>query len=47
LAPVMMVNEDTHGRLTPAAVRKTLREYRRREDGPQARPAARAGTEEK
>ena len=31
LAPVMMVDEETHGSLTPAAVRKLLRAYRRRE----------------
>ena len=37
LAPVMMVNDDTHGRLTPASARKILREYRRREEGPQAK----------
>jgi NADH-quinone oxidoreductase subunit E len=42
LAPVMMVNDETHGRLTPASVRKALREYRRREDGPQARQPAKA-----
>lgn len=30
LAPVIMVNDETHGRLTPAAVRKLLRGYRRR-----------------
>jgi NADH-quinone oxidoreductase subunit E len=29
LAPVMMVDENTHGRLTPAAVRKILRGIRR------------------
>ncbi len=29
LAPVMMVNDETHGSLTPAAVRKLLRRYRR------------------
>ena len=40
LSPVMMINEDTHGRLTPAAARKILREYRRREEGPQAKAAA-------
>ena len=34
LAPVMMVNDDTHGRLTPTVVRKTLRDYRRREENP-------------
>lgn len=31
LAPVMMVNDETHGRLTAASVRKILRGYRRRE----------------
>lgn len=31
LAPVMMIDEQTHGRLTPAAVRKILREIRRKE----------------
>jgi NADH-quinone oxidoreductase subunit E len=31
LAPVIMINEDTHGRLTPSAVRKLLRGYRRKE----------------
>lgn len=31
LAPVIMVNDDTHGRLTPAAVRKLLRGIRRQE----------------
>lgn len=31
LAPVMMVNGETHGRLTAASVRKILRTYRRRE----------------
>jgi len=41
LAPVMMVNEETHGRLTPAAVRKLLRGYRRQAQAP-ARPAAAA-----
>jgi len=40
LAPVMMVNEDTHGRLTPTAARRVLREYRRREEGPQAASSA-------
>jgi len=32
LAPVIMINDDTHGRLTPASLRKLLREYRRREE---------------
>lgn len=30
LAPVIMVNDDTHGRLTPASVRKLIRTYRRK-----------------
>lgn len=30
LAPVIMVNDDTHGRLTPASVRKILRDYRKK-----------------
>ncbi len=42
LAPVIMVNDDTHGRLTPASVRKLLREYRRREEA--ARREESAGT---
>ncbi|MCL1926479.1 MAG: NADH-quinone oxidoreductase subunit NuoE [Syntrophorhabdaceae bacterium] len=32
LAPVIMINNDTHGLLTPQSVRKLLREYRRREN---------------
>lgn len=32
LAPVIMVNDNTHGRLTPASLRKLLREYRRSEE---------------
>lgn len=31
LAPVIMINDETHGRLTPASVRKILRGIRRRE----------------
>ncbi|MDZ7859382.1 MAG: NADH-quinone oxidoreductase subunit NuoE [Candidatus Krumholzibacteriota bacterium] len=31
LAPVIMINEDTHGSLTPASVRKIIRRYRRNE----------------
>ena len=31
LAPVIMINDDTHGRLTPAGVRKILRGIRRAE----------------
>ena len=30
LAPVIMVNDETHGRLTPASLRKILKEYRRK-----------------
>lgn len=41
LAPVMMVDEETHGRLTPAAVRKILRGYRR-----QAKAAAPAAAQQ-
>jgi NADH-quinone oxidoreductase subunit E len=40
LAPVMMINDDTHGRLTPQSVRKILREYRRRETAARAQDAA-------
>jgi NADH-quinone oxidoreductase subunit E len=31
LAPVVNINEDTHGRLTPTSVRKLLRKVRRQE----------------
>jgi NADH-quinone oxidoreductase subunit E len=30
LAPVIMVNEDTHGNLTPQKMRKLLKEYQRK-----------------
>ena len=42
LAPVMMIDEETHGRLTPASVRKILRGIRRREKAKkqEATPAA-------
>ena len=30
LSPVIMIKDETHGRLTPAFVRKLLRDYRRR-----------------
>ena len=33
LAPVMMIDEDVHGRLTAESVRKILETYRRREVG--------------
>ena len=29
LAPVMMINEETHGKLTPASVRRIIRTYNR------------------
>jgi hypothetical protein len=38
-----MINDDTHGRLTPQAVRKLLREYRRREQAARAQDAASCG----
>ena len=44
LAPVVMINDDTHGRLTPASLRKLLREYRRREEAAQ-REEARGASE--
>ena len=40
LAPVIMINDDTHGQLTPASVRRLLRDYRRREKASGARAAA-------
>jgi NADH-quinone oxidoreductase subunit E len=43
LAPVMMVNEETHGRLTPAAVRRILRGYRRKAEAQAATEPAAAG----
>ena len=46
LSPVMMVDEETHGRLTAASVRKILRGYRRAEAAaapPAAVPAGTAG----
>jgi NADH-quinone oxidoreductase subunit E len=36
LAPVIMINEDTHGRLTPASLRKLLRDYKRRDEASRA-----------
>ncbi len=30
LAPVIMINNDTHGRLTPASVRRIIRDYRKK-----------------
>jgi NADH-quinone oxidoreductase subunit E len=35
LAPVIMINDDTHGKLTPSSLRKLLREYRRKEEAAQ------------
>lgn len=31
LAPVIMINDDTHGKLTPASLRKLLKKYKRSE----------------
>jgi NADH-quinone oxidoreductase subunit E len=39
LAPVIMINDDTHGRLTPASLRKLLRDYRRKEEAAQREDA--------
>ncbi len=36
LAPVVMINDETHGKLTPAAVRKLVRSYRRKAPKPAA-----------
>ncbi|MBN1335434.1 MAG: NADH-quinone oxidoreductase subunit NuoE [Deltaproteobacteria bacterium] len=41
LAPVMMVNNETHGRLTPASVRRILRGIRRAEERGAAERGAR------
>jgi NADH-quinone oxidoreductase subunit E len=43
LAPVIMVDDETHGKLTPAVARKILREIRRREasSAPAASPESR------
>jgi len=40
LAPVIMINDDTHGLLTPLSVRKLLRDYQRRERDAEKREAA-------
>jgi NADH-quinone oxidoreductase subunit E len=37
LAPVIMINQETHGRLTAASLRKVLRGYRRREAAKQTK----------
>ena len=39
LAPVIMINDDTHGNLTPSSLRKLLREYRRKEEAAQREAA--------
>jgi len=44
LAPVMMVDEETHGRLTPAAARKIIRAMRRR--AKEQKPPAKVGSGE-
>jgi len=43
LAPVIMVDDETYGRLTPAAVRKVFRDIRRREKKAAVQPAAQPG----
>ena len=43
LAPVIMINDDTHGLLTPQSVRKLMRDYRRREQDAGKREAAADG----
>jgi NADH-quinone oxidoreductase subunit E len=40
LAPVIMINDETHGRLTPATARKLVRTYRRKALQPSATAAA-------
>ena len=40
LAPVIMINDETHGQLTPASVRKLLREVRRKEKAAGQKAAA-------
>ena len=40
LSPVIMINDKTHGRLTPALLRKLLRNYRRSETGVRAEPSS-------
>ena len=42
LAPVMVVNETTHGRLDAPAVRKLIRKYQKAEKKAQAEPEAQA-----
>lgn len=42
LAPVIMINEETHGRQTPAGARKLLRGIRRKEKAATPQPAASA-----
>ena len=34
LAPVLMIDDQTHGRMTPQKVRRVLRQYRRRGESP-------------
>lgn len=40
LSPVIMINEETHGKLTPASLRKLLRQYRRKDLSGQAHQKA-------
>jgi NADH-quinone oxidoreductase subunit E len=43
LAPVVMINDSTFGRLTPASLRKLLKEYRRSEERPAGEGISRDG----
>ncbi len=43
LAPVIMINDNTHGRLTPAEVRKILRKYKRGEKNASAEAKCETG----
>jgi NADH-quinone oxidoreductase subunit E len=45
LAPVIMINDNTHGRLTPAGVRKVIRKYKRGEKLASAGAGGKAGAE--
>ncbi len=44
LAPAMMIDDQTFGRLTPQKVRKLIRQYRRDAAKPAAKPAAHAAS---
>jgi NADH-quinone oxidoreductase subunit E len=46
LAPVIMINDETHGRLTPASLRKLLRATRRREKDARSKEAVASGQDD-